>query len=65
MAMIRLGFLTGFEKQFEWYDLRRRLGSEVHQKVTKEAADQFMGHELGSDTYSRYYMTFKLSVPVQ
>ncbi|KAI1846940.1 hypothetical protein JX265_014014 [Neoarthrinium moseri] len=56
-CLIRLGRKLGYQKQLEWYDLRRGSGKKLHEALTKEEADRSMGHTGGSSTYSRFYTT--------
>ncbi|KAM3555122.1 hypothetical protein ARSEF4850_006153 [Beauveria asiatica] len=56
--LIRLGRSTGFEKQLQWYDLRRGSGKKINEEVTPEERNKIMGHRKGdSSTYLTYYMS--------
>ncbi|KAJ9129400.1 hypothetical protein NKR23_g12540, partial [Pleurostoma richardsiae] len=56
--LVRLGRSLGYEKQLEWYDLRRGSGKKLNKALTPEERNQSMGHTLGdSSTYVRFYMT--------
>ncbi|KAJ2983487.1 hypothetical protein NQ176_g645 [Zarea fungicola] len=56
--LIRLGCSTGFEKQLQWYDLRRGSGKKINEEVTPEERNKIMGHRKGdSSTYLTYYMS--------
>ncbi|KAJ0100679.1 hypothetical protein J7T55_012537, partial [Diaporthe amygdali] len=56
-SLIRLGRALGFEKQLEWYDLRRGSGKKLNEALTPEERNHSMGHSVGdSSTYQRFYM---------
>ncbi|KAJ3480965.1 hypothetical protein NLG97_g7940 [Lecanicillium saksenae] len=56
--LIRLGRSTGFEKQLQWYDLRRGSGKKINEDLTPEERNWIMGHRKGdSSTYLTYYMS--------
>ncbi|KXX74184.1 hypothetical protein MMYC01_210518, partial [Madurella mycetomatis] len=65
-CLIRLGRALGFEKQLEWYDLRRGSSKKLHKALTPEEANQSMGHTLGdTTTYVRFYTTDFIEVDFQ
>ncbi|TQV90231.1 FluG domain-containing protein [Cordyceps javanica] len=56
--LVRLGRSTGFEKQLQWYDLRRGSGKKINEELTPEERNKIMGHRKGdSSTYLTYYMS--------
>ncbi|KAK4148395.1 hypothetical protein C8A00DRAFT_47713 [Chaetomidium leptoderma] len=65
-CLIGLGRAVGFEKQLEWYDLRRGSGKKLHKALKPEEANQSMGHTLGdTTTYVRFYTTDFIEVDFQ